>query len=148
MSLPDSFWAKTAPATDCVVWRGAQNSKGYGCFAVNGVSKLAHRVAWEDVHGPIPDGLTLDHRCRVHACVNVAHLELVTVAENTRRQPRVLRVGGECRNGHRIASAADMYVNERKGTRECRACRRTAKARYNAAHADAPFAELREDVPA
>lgn len=123
MSLPDSFWAKVSPATDCLVWRGAQNSKGYGCFGVNAVSRLAHRVAWEDAHGPIPDGMTLDHLCRVHACVNVAHMELVSVAENVRRQPRVLRVGGECRNGHVIGSDADLYVNERRGTRECRRCR-------------------------
>jgi hypothetical protein len=129
MTLPAAFWTKTAPATNCIVWRGAQNSKGYGCFAVNGVSQLAHRVAWEDVHGPIPDDMTIDHLCRVHACVNVDHMEFVSIAENIRRQPRVLRVGGECRNGHSIAADADMYVNRRKGTKECRECRRAAKQR-------------------
>jgi hypothetical protein len=128
MTLPTAFWTKTGTATNCLVWRGAQNSKGYGCFAVNGGSQLAHRVAWEDVHGPIPDSLTIDHLCRVRACVNVEHMELVSNAENLRRQPRVLRVGGECRNGHRVESVAALYVR-RDGTKECRECIRAAKRR-------------------
>ena len=126
--LADRFWSKTAPATDCIVWRGAQNTKGYGCYAINGVSHLAHRLAWEAVHGPLPAGLTIDHLCRVRACVNVEHMELVSVAENIRRQPRRLQVGGQCRNGHQISSDADLYVRG-AGASECRACRASAKRR-------------------
>lgn len=136
MTLPTAFWAKTA-RTDCIVWTGAQNSKGYGCYGINGVSRLAHRVAWEDARGPIPEGLTIDHLCRVHACVRVDHMELVTVAENQRRQPRMLRVGGECRNGHHIASDADLYTNPRRGTHECRQCRRAHKASAQRVKAEA-----------
>lgn len=128
MTLPPTFWSKTA-RTDCIVWTGAQNSRGYGCFAVGGVSQLAHRLAWEDVHGPIPDGLVIDHLCRVHACVNVEHMDLVSRGENTRRAPRVLRVGGECAAGHPIVSDLDLYP--RKGGRsECRACRRAYGAKW------------------
>lgn len=136
MSLPAHFWSKVTK-TDCLVWQGSQNSKGYPCFGVNGVSQLAHRLAWEDAHGSIPEGLTIDHLCRVRACVNVEHMELVSVAENSRRQPRVLRVGGECRHGHLIASEADIYTS-RRGSRECRACRReTAANRRGRAKAEA-----------
>lgn len=133
--LPDTFWAKTA-TTDCIVWTGAVNSKGYPCFAVDGVSHLAHRLAWEAAQGSIPDGLTIDHTCRVRNCVNVDHLELVTVAENTRRRFRAaggLDVGGTCANEHKITSEDDVYVNPR-GRRECRECRRAA---YRRAKGDA-----------
>ena len=123
MTLPASFWSKTATETGCVIWQGAQNSKGYGCYAIDGVSRLAHRVVWESLHGPIPDGLTIDHLCRVRACVNVAHMELVSVAENTARKPRVLLVGGTCRHGHALPDEAAIYVNAR-GRAECRQCRR------------------------
>lgn len=132
MTLPANFWSKTA-ATDCVVWQGAQNSKGYGCFAVDGVAQLAHRVAWEDANGPIPEGLTIDHRCRVRCCVNVSHMELVSIAENNRRKfiEGGLRIGVRCVNGHLI-TANNAYQHPR-GHIECRTCRREQRA-----HAEAP----------
>lgn len=124
--LPANFWAKTG-RTDCTIWTGAVNSKGYGCFAVGGVSYLAHRLAYEDVRGPIADGMTIDHMCRVRNCVNVDHLEVVTVAENNRRKrggPMFL--GGECSRGHRLTEG-NAYKHPR-GHVECRECRRQLKA--------------------
>lgn len=126
-TLPAAFAAKTRPATDCVVWIGAQNSKGYGCFAIDRVSHLAHRLAWEAVNGPIPDGMTLDHLCRVRSCVNVDHLEVVSNAENVRRA-KALAVGDTCSRGHLIAKDSDIYRRTRGG-QECRTCRREASAR-------------------
>src|SRR6202035_217120 len=45
----------------------------------------AHRLYWEQEHGEIPQGRHIDHLCRVPACVNPAHMEVVTPAENIRR---------------------------------------------------------------
>jgi hypothetical protein len=120
MSLPDTFWAK-AKTTDCIVWTGAQNNTGYGCFGINGKSQLAHRLVWEEAHGPIPDGMTIDHLCRVHSCIRLDHLELVTMAENIRRRPMRLELGSECKRGH-ILTAENIYVNA-KGNNECIECR-------------------------
>jgi hypothetical protein len=50
------------------------------------VVAYAHRVAWELEHGPVPDGLTLDHRCCVRHCVNPAHLEPVSHKVNCQRR--------------------------------------------------------------
>lgn len=76
--------------TPCIEWTGGRFGTGYGCTraARPGGSRLAHRVAYEAVHGPIPDDLPLDHLCRNRPCVNVEHLEVVTVAENSRRGSR------------------------------------------------------------
>jgi hypothetical protein len=48
----------------------------------------AHRIAYEDAKGEIPEGYTIDHLCRVRNCINPEHLEAVTLAENIRRQKK------------------------------------------------------------
>jgi hypothetical protein len=71
----------------CVLWRWAIDKDGYGRFTrrneVTGVP--AHRWVWEQVRGPIPPGMELDHTCRTRLCVNPRHLEVVTRTENNQR---------------------------------------------------------------
>ena len=67
----------------CWAWSGARNSEGYGNFAIKyRQTERAHRVAFHLTRGPIPEGLTIDHLCRVHWCVNPDHLEAVSNREN------------------------------------------------------------------
>jgi hypothetical protein len=127
MTLPDTFHAKTRPS-DCIVWTGALNSRGYGCFAIQGKSHLAHRVAYEDAHGPIPDGMTIDHLCSQKRCVNPDHLEVVTRGENNRRG-HSLEVGMFCQGGaHLIETEGDLYVNP-TGRRQCKRCMRATSVK-------------------
>jgi hypothetical protein len=70
----------------CWLWQPAPGGNGYGRLSVHGRLAYVHRVSYELHVGPIPDGLTIDHLCRVRTCVNPAHLEPVTFAENTRRE--------------------------------------------------------------
>lgn len=70
-------------ATGCWRWLGHCLSSGYGRVGARGI--LAHRLAYEELVGPIPDGLEIDHLCRNRGCVNPAHLEPVTHVENLRR---------------------------------------------------------------
>lgn len=90
MTLPARFTDKyTVDANGCHIWAAARIHTGYGRFWADGRMVQAHRYAYENVVGPIPDGLGLDHLCRVRACVNPFHLEPVTQAENLRRSPLV-----------------------------------------------------------
>lgn len=71
--------------TRCHIWQRWINPiTGYG-KGWNGGQMSAHVAIWERLHGPVPDGLVLDHLCRVHECVNPDHLEPVTISENVRR---------------------------------------------------------------
>lgn len=69
----------------CWLWQGVQNGKGYGYIRHNNLKRGVHRVSYEIYIGPIPEGMHIDHLCRVRHCCNPEHLEAVTVAENNRR---------------------------------------------------------------
>ncbi len=71
--------------TGCWLWMGALEQREYGIFWVNCKRVSAHRFSYQTSKGPIPEGLELDHLCRVHCCVNPDHLEAVTHQENVRR---------------------------------------------------------------
>jgi hypothetical protein len=105
---------------DCWLWN-RYLTKGYGHASVPGrrTHQLAHRAVWELLVGPIPDGLELDHLCRVRSCVNPDHLEPVTPLENTRRAPRS-RIT-HCIHGHQYTEA-NTYRSPRG--RICRTCQR------------------------
>ena len=88
-ALSDRFWRKVARSgpADCWEWQAALCTGGYGS-AWNGRSVLAHRMAYELHNGPIPGGLVVRHRCDNPRCVNPAHLELGTQADNVRDRVR------------------------------------------------------------
>lgn len=72
---------------DCLTWTGGVNQHGYGRTSVGGMRlRVVHHLAWELVHGPVPDGLEVDHVCFNRACINVEHLRTVTRSENTRHR--------------------------------------------------------------
>jgi len=80
------FWARVEVTKTCWLWTGSRSRDGYGKFEpATSVFYKAHRFAYETVVGPIPEGLTLDHLCRVRRCVNPDHLEPVTNQENLLR---------------------------------------------------------------
>lgn len=111
------------PECGCWLWLGSTNGNGYGNFSYQGRTRNAHRVSYELHYGSIPEGMEIDHKCRMRCCVNPAHLEPVTHAENMRRSPdaapAVYRNKTHCPNGH-------PYVGENlyryKGKRHCRTC--------------------------
>jgi hypothetical protein len=73
-------------SSPCWIWQHARAKAGYGLTRDEDKKTVtAHRVYYQRVVGPIPPKLQLDHLCRVRECVNPAHLEAVTNAENTRR---------------------------------------------------------------
>jgi hypothetical protein len=68
--------------TGCWEWTGKQDRYGYGKIKINAKWTLAHRVAYEMLAGPIPEGLCCLHRCDNPRCVNLDHLFLGTHLDN------------------------------------------------------------------
>lgn len=135
------FWSKVSKTTPerqpgtqpCWYWEGVikggglGDGGGYGYFAVAGVSYYAHRWAYLELVGPIPAGRDLDHLCRNRPCVNPAHLEPVTRAENLRRGRLLRQPITQCIRGHSY-DEANTRLN-RKGARVCRSCDRQRRRR-------------------
>jgi DNA-binding XRE family transcriptional regulator len=87
-----SFWDHVEKTDGCWLWTKSCNAEGYGqLWASSGASRKkrnigAHVYAYELTHGPVPEGLEIDHSCFVPRCVRPDHLEAVTREENHRRR--------------------------------------------------------------
>ena len=127
------FWRRVRKRgeNDCWLWTGATKGRSqdaqYGCLfsgkrtrAGNPLPVPAHRVSYELHVGPVPDGLHLDHLCRVSRCVNPDHLEPVTLRENLLRGADARR-RDHCPHGHPY-DEENTYVH--RGHRYCRTCNR------------------------
>ncbi len=124
--LPERIADKIVPEPNsgCWLWTGTFAGKEYGQTFWNGKSAYAHRTVYEILKGPIPEGLCIDHLCRVPSCVNPDRLEPVTMKENLRRGEHPGNGNKEkthCPKGH-LYSGENLYVR-RKGWRQCRTCR-------------------------
>ncbi len=85
LPLSERMALKVVRGAGCWGWTGAENRFGYGVIGTGPASakpRLAHRVRWELVNGPIPPGLYVLHRCDNPPCTNPAHLFLGTYADN------------------------------------------------------------------
>jgi hypothetical protein len=134
-SAADRFWGKVrkGPGAACWPWAASLTEHGYGRFYYRGRVMMAHRFSWLLAHGPVADGLMLDHLCRNRRCVNPAHLEVVTNRENLLRGETFAARNAEkthCPQGHSL-SGPNLYVCPR-GKRQCRSCRRSQLRAFRA----------------
>ena len=120
-----AFWDNVERTATCWLWQGPTTQNGYGLSTRSDRTIVAHRRAYLELVGPIPDGLQLDHLCRVRNCVRPDHLEPVTPAENWKRskanQPWLVNaLKTHCKRGHEF-TPDNIYW--RGHHRECRTCK-------------------------
>ena len=133
-TLEQRFWPKVRIAPGCWEWLAYKVKTGYGRFRVGGAKGdmvPAHRVAYELLIGPIPAGKDIDHLCRNPSCVNPAHMEPVTRAENVMRgigYGPTNAAKTHCKRAH-IFDAKNTYL-DKHGKRQCRACKAMKQREY------------------
>jgi hypothetical protein len=126
MNLLDlaKFFERIDESGECWLWTGAKTKGGYANFTVYPRRTCyAHRASYEHFVGPIPEGLFIDHLCRVRHCVNPAHLEAVTMRENLLRSPVTMTSRNaartHCNHGHEFTPENTYW---KSGWRSCRRC--------------------------
>lgn len=127
-------WRFIRKTESCWLWTGSVATNGYGRVRDSDREVQAHRAVYQLLVGPIPDGLQVDHLCRVRNCVNPAHLEAVTQRENIPRgcsEPAKNAAKSECLMGH-LFSPENTYTYP-DGRRECRTCRRAHSQKHRQA---------------
>lgn len=136
------FLAKFTVGDGCWQWNACAAGGGYGQIGIGREVLYAHRLMYEWLVGPIPEGMVLDHICHRPAdcyggecahrrCVRPDHLEVVTRGENVRRGHTRNQNQGktECAHGHPY-STENTYVTRDGRSRHCRTCARTRALRY------------------
>lgn len=118
------------PNSGCWLWMGGGTR--YGHFAFTETDKRnAHRMAWEFLRGPIPEGLVVDHKCKNIVGVNPHHLEPVTQKVNVDRSSvsesakKMQAAKITCRFGHPFDKRTERQ-------RVCSICRREQKRKSKA----------------
>ena len=128
-------------ANGCWLWTGGLDASGYGLCSVGypAHTRRAHLVAYEHFIGTIPQGLTLDHLCRVPRCVNPTDTEPVTLVANVLRGEGAAVKNSRktnCKNGHPFTAENTGYsrASKKRGGetkhRFCLICAAAAKRRH------------------
>lgn len=120
--LPPRLLDRIEITDGCWRWTGRLNDGGYGLGWYEGRDWRMHRLTYLLVYGPIPEGLHLDHLCRVRSCVRPDHLEPVTPRTNVLRGWTVQHA--TCPQGH--ARTPDNTYVRSDGTRYCAPCQRAS----------------------
>lgn len=135
LTTEERFWQKVERTDTCWIWTACRVGVGhYGLFwGGSEVGKIyAHRYAYQQFVGPIPEGFVVDHLCRVRWCVNPDHLEPVTPQENLRRMGELAKAKTHCKRGH-LFSADNIKSRAGGRWRACRECDRIYKRAWRRA---------------
>ena len=112
------------PNSGCWLWDAYVSKNGYGRFGIGRTVYEAHRISYKLFKGEIPEGMCVDHMCRVRSCVNPSHLRLLTREENVRIQVNANSMKTVCKEGHNFTADGNR--------RKCKICQAAASKRYRA----------------
>lgn len=113
---------------DCILGRGKPSYYGYARVSIENKLHFAHRVAYEQVFGKIPDGYHIHHRCDNKMCINVNHLEALSpedhkIIHTIPKSIERMASRDTCLNGH-------VFDGKNDRQRTCSICQKEIKKRW------------------
>lgn len=121
----------------CILWDGPKNKAGYGYTRVGGRKEGVHRLALEKKLGrSLAAGEVARHKvCDNPSCINPAHIEPGSQADNIRDMLERGRHGGGARRGERnhLAKLSDADVLEIRSRIRFRASRGSGASAFDLA---------------
>jgi len=111
--------------TNCWLFTGGKDNKGYGNVKVNKKVYKAHRFFYVWLRGQLKSELELHHKCENKACVNPQHLQPITKLNHNLLSDNICsrnRMKTHCKNGHLLSG--DNVYRKPRGGRECLICKR------------------------
>lgn len=115
LTVKEIIAANSTAQGECILWTGVIDAKGYGRTKCrSSKEKLAHRLSYESIHGAIPNGLMVCHKCDTPACIRPEHLFLGTHNDNMRDMREKGRSAHGVKNGSAVLT--DDIVRSIKAT--------------------------------
>jgi len=128
--LPNNFLKKVAvnPENGCWEWKAYKNPEGYGKVTLyhgeDGYSSYyTHRLVYQSLVGPIPEGMEIDHICENRSCCNPVHLRVLTHLQNVQRGKWIKR---PCPHG----PETERYDWRTTGCGACKECKKESNREY------------------
>lgn len=87
-------------------------------MGINSQKVLVHRLTWEWANGPIPEGMTVDHKdCNRPGCVEPMHLQLLSLSDNKIKSDASSDwEPGTCKRGHDDSFRRPVMNRRKDGT--------------------------------
>ena len=103
----------------CWGWIGCFQKSGHPLFRFDGRTGSAHRFAYKEWIGPIPEGYDLHHTCENRWCVNPQHLEPLPHGDHTKKHHPTREF---CIRGHALTPDNCLPDGHKNGRNRCREC--------------------------